>query len=223
MDHRRPLEPILPLGRLAHPGPDLNFFLHMLTAQVYPLLLQYTSKRYELKFSTTTKVLTIRSVLNCVFLLLILPWTSRFVINHWNLSAQRKDLYLARASLFLVSVGWTFVGASPVVALAVVSMCINCLGAGAMYLIRGFLTSLVPAHHVARVYSLVSVVDTVGSMLGAPFLAALLSRGLTIGGLGIGLPFFFLGGASLVLFLLLCVIGMRKGESEGYQSVEQDE
>lgn len=93
-------------------------------------------------------------------------------------------------------------------------MGITALGSGSYFLIRSFLTPLVPKHNVARLYSLISVVDTLGAMVGAPLLASLFNRGLKLGGYGVGLPFYYLGVTCFVITVVLCVVGIRKGEGE---------
>jgi uncharacterized YccA/Bax inhibitor family protein len=51
-------------------------------------------------------------------------------------------------------------------------------------------------------------------MRGAPLLAALFNWGLRVGGYGVGMPFYFLGVVCGVITVLLCVVGLRKGEDE---------
>lgn len=91
-------------------------------------------------------------------------------------------------------------------------MGVTALGSGSFALIRSFLTPLVPGRNVAALYSVISIVDTLGSMLGAPLLAVLFNRGLKVG--APGLPFVFLGAVCAGVAVLLCVVGVRKGEEE---------
>ena len=91
----------------------------------------------------------------------------------------------------LWTIGWTFVGLSPSLPLAAVSLAIAALGQGVTLLTRSFLASLLPPHHIARAYSIISVVETIGNMLGSPALAEIFTLGLSLGSLWIGLPFFF--------------------------------
>ena len=59
-----------------------------------------------------------------------------------------------------------------------------------------------------------SIIDTLGIMFGAPFMAALFKRGLALGGFWVGLPFYFLGLTAGCFSLVLFVVGLRKGEDE---------
>ncbi|GAB1729380.1 hypothetical protein NU195Hw_g5525t1 [Hortaea werneckii] len=190
----------------------LPFIGHSLIAQTSQLLLQYTSKRYRLTFSQATLLTTILNAVKVLLLFALLPYVSMLAMRVFRLSAQRKDLYLARASQGFVFVGWTMIGMSPNLVCVVVSMVVAALGQSTYFLIRSLLTSLVPAGQIARVYSIVSFVDTVGAMLGSPLLAGLFGRGLALGGGWVGLPFYFLGLISAGFAVLLFVVGLRKGE-----------
>ncbi|RMY76651.1 hypothetical protein D0862_13709 [Hortaea werneckii] len=190
----------------------LPFIGHSLIAQTSQLLLQYTSKRYRLTFSQATLLTTILNAVKVLLLFVLLPYASTLAMRYFRLSAQRKDLYLARASQGFVFVGWTLVGLSPNLACVVISLVVAALGQSAYLLIRSFLTSLVPADQIARVYSIVSLVDTVGAMLGSPLLAGLFGRGLALGQGWVGLPFYFLGVVSAAFAVLLFVVGLKKGE-----------
>lgn len=192
-----------------------TFFIHLMLADSGPLQLQYVSTRYHLSFSEATTRLTIRAIANIALFFLVLPAISKFLRERWDLSGLRADLWMSRASMAFWALGLLLFGLAPTIATSAIGMGIMALGYGSMFLIRSFLTPLVPAHHVARLYSVISVVDTLGGMLGAPFLAALFNRGLGVGGLAVGLPFYFLGVACLCIAVLLCVIGIRKGEEEG--------
>ena len=166
-------------------------------------------------------IFTIRNAVVTGLLFFILPWTSTTIMRRYHLSAQRKDLYLMRVSMVFLAVGWTLVGLSPNIPFAAISLAIASMGQGAMLLLRSFLTGLVEKHHVARLYSVISVVDTAGSMVGSPLLAGLFQRGLHMGGLWIGLPFYFLGVMSALFTILQFVIGLKKGEEE--ECVLEDE
>ena len=197
------------------------FILHMLVGTIGALLLQYLSKRYGLTFSDATLLMTIRSGVIVLLLFVILPYLSTMIMQKFQLSGPRKDLYLVRASLAFLVIGWVFVGFSPNIPIVALSLAISALGQGFALLLRSFLTSLVPAHHIARVYSIVSIVDTAGMMVGSPLLAGLFKRGLALGGAWIGLPFYFTALIGFMFLILLLVIRLRKCE-EGHVSADED-
>ena len=188
------------------------FLVHMLLSISSQLLLQYLCKRYALTLSEATLVATIRNGVTVLLLFIILPYVSTFVLKHYHLSGQRKDLYLARGSQVLVTVGWTLVGLSPNIPAVIVSLSIASLGQGAALLLRSFLTSLLPTNHIAQVYTAISIIDTLGVMGGAPLLAELFKRGLALGGAWKGLPYYFFGLTAALFTVLMFIVGLRKGE-----------
>jgi MFS family permease len=203
------------------PALILTWIFHMLMGTIGQLLMQYLSKRYGLTFSNATLLMTIKSGVIVLLLFVILPHLSTLIMRKFRLSAQRKDLYLVRVSLGFVAVGWMLVGLSPNIPTVAISLAIASLGMGFALLLRSFLTSLVEAHHIARVYSIISIVDTLGIMFGSPLLAGLFKRGLALGGAWVGLPFYFTGLVGFVFMLLLLCIQLRKGEAE-HASAHED-
>jgi len=187
------------------PALTTTFLLHLMVANSGALTTQYTSTRYALRLSRATQLLTLRFAL--------LPLLSSFLSKPpLALSPPRRDLYMSRASMAAWSLGFTLFGLAPTIASASLGMGISALGSGSFFLIRSFLTPLVPGRNVAALYSVVSVVDTLGAMLGAPLLAFLFNRGLSVG--VPGLPFLVLGAVCAGVAGLLCVVGVRKGEEE---------
>lgn len=194
------------------PALIIPFCGHMLIAAGGQLLLQYVSKRYALTFSTGTLLITIRNGMNVLLLIVIFPYVSTLLMKGYGLSNQRKDLYLARVSQILVAVGWTLLAASPNWPTSVIGLTIASFGQGAMLLVRSFLTSLAPAHHIGTIYSVISMWDAFGTMVGAPLLAGLYKHGMNLGGGWIGLPFYFIGLSSAFFACILFVVRLPKGE-----------
>ena len=195
----------------------LPFITHMLAASSTQLLLQYISKRYNLTFSSATLLVTVRNGVQVLLLFTILPCVSTLAMKRFRLSSQTKDLYLARASQVLAAVGWVAVAASPNIPVVAISLAVVSMGQGAMLLVRSFLSSIVPADEIARTYSVIAIVDTVGVMLGSPLLAILFEKGMVKGPAWTGLPFLFLGSSAALFAGLLFVIRLRKGEDEVVQ------
>ena len=128
-------------------------------------------------------------------------------------SAQRKDLYLARASQVLWTIGWTLFGLSPTIPFAAVSLATAALGQGMPILTRSFLTPLLPSHHIARAYSIISLAETIGNMLGSPALAEIFTLGLSLGGMWVGLRFFFVGLVSAAFTVIMFAVRLQRGEN----------
>ncbi|KAK4987708.1 hypothetical protein LTR50_004456 [Elasticomyces elasticus] len=188
----------------------LPFMAYMFLLSASTILLQYISKRYGLSFSRATLILAIRSGVDVVVLLLVLPGLSKLLVTRYGMHGKKKDLYLGRASALLLSAGWSLVALSPTLPLAAVSLVIATLGSGMILLVRSFMTALIPANQVARLYTLISIVDTLGLMAGGPLLAGIFKAGLSAGGGLVGLPFLCIGILMLLVTGLLFVVRLRK-------------
>ena len=196
------------------PALVLTFLIHLTVGASSALTTQYISTRYHLRLSEATALLTLRALANITLLFALLPLLSALLTTHLHLTPARRDLYMSRASMAAWALGWLVFGLAPTLAAATLGMGISALGAGSFFLIRSFLTPLVPERHVAALYSVVSIVDTLGAMLGAPLLAGLFNRGLKVG--APGLPFLFLGAVCAGVAVLLCVVGVGDdGEGVG--------
>lgn len=204
------------------PALIVPFLLHMVVGSISSLLLQYLSKRYGLTFSNATLLMAIRSGVIVLLLFIVLPYLSTILMRKYHLSGPRKDLYLVRASLAFIAVGFMFVGFSPNIPVVAISLALSALGQGFALVLRSFLTALVPSHHIARVYSIVSILETIGMMVGSPLLAGLFKRGLALGGAWIGLPFYFTALVSAMFLLLLLSIRLRKCE-DGHVCLDEEE
>lgn len=70
------------------------------------------------------------------------------------------------------------------------------LGAGYSSSIRGVLTSVTSSQHRALLYSIMSMLDVIGTLIGSPLWPAVYRFGLKAGGIWTGLPF---GVAAIML------------------------
>ncbi|KAK3623799.1 hypothetical protein LTR22_024227 [Elasticomyces elasticus] len=199
-----------------------SFIGQILIASSAPLLVQYVSKRYAVTLAEATLLMTIRNAVNAIQLFFILPYISTVIVETYSLSGQLKDLYLMRASQVLVAIGWISIGASPSVPSVAISLAIISFGNGSLLLARSFLTSLVPAHQIASIFSIICVVDTVGTMLGAPILAQLFKRGLALKGGWIGLPFYFIGTFSALFAVVFFYVRLQEDQQQ-HQVLNEEE
>lgn len=192
----------------------LPFAMHMLVGNSSQLVIQYISKRYGLTLAKSTFLMTIRNAVNCALMFFILPYMSTMVMSMYALSSLRKDLYLARVSQLLVAIGWTCVAFSPNIWMVTCGLGIASLGSASLLLLRSFIASLVSSHEVARVNSIMAIVDSIGLIVGNPLLARLFKTGLSLGGVWVGLPFFFVGIISTLAAVVFILVQLRNGEGE---------
>ncbi|KAK3073111.1 hypothetical protein LTR53_005592 [Teratosphaeriaceae sp. CCFEE 6253] len=189
------------------------FIAHMLLGMSSQLLIQYMSKRYGISFSDATLLLTVYNGVRVALLFVILPYLSTHLLRTLGWSVPVKDLYLTRLSMFFMLAGFVLIAMSPSAWTVAISLAIASLGSGAYLVLRSFIASLVPAHHIARLFSTITLIDTLGSMFGSALLAGLFKRGLVLGGGWIGLPFYFIGLISAAFAAMLFTVRLRPGES----------
>jgi hypothetical protein len=157
--------------------------------------------------------------MNLILLLAILPFLSHILTSptksryarlalRFHLSTQAKDLLLARLSLVLQIIGFVFLGVSArrspardtdsetaiPIFLAMTGLMVFTLGTGFSSLCRSLITTLVDRQHVARLYAVIAVIETLGALIVAPMLAVLYAWGLRLSDNGknqgyLGLPY----------------------------------
>ncbi|TLD32085.1 MFS transporter [Venturia nashicola] len=195
------------------------FFLHMLILN-RDTLLQYISTRYAISIASATVLISVRSGLILFSLLLFLPALSYLLRHRLQLSSQKSDLILAQGSTIIMGLGFLMIALAPTIPLLMVAMALNSFGWGLTLFLRSLMTSLIEEHHIARLNTLVGVVDTIGFMTGSPFLAWAFGKGLELGGWRTGLPFLICAGALAIVTIFQARLGIR--EDRDFQQADED-
>ncbi|KAI1974976.1 hypothetical protein LOZ56_001004, partial [Ophidiomyces ophidiicola] len=108
-----------------------------------------------------------------------------------------------RVSAVFGVVGSMMMGLSASPAPLILSLLFFTLSAGFSAATQSYATSLVEPSEVTILFSLLAVVSIAGTLVASPLLAATFRFGMSIGGAGLGLPF-FVGAA----FFLVSGIGV---------------
>jgi len=179
----------------------LTFLANSLARSAVELLLQYASYRYHWTIAQASLLLPLRTAVQLVLLLFLLPYLSYVLIIRKSMDSKIKDLWISRGSAFMLVIGSIGVGLSPSPVVLALFLVIYALGSGFATAVRSLATSMVESHQIARLYAVMTVTDMLGGMLAGPSLSALYAWGLNLGGAWVGLPFI----ASGVLFLLVAI------------------
>ncbi len=167
---------------------------------------QYISKRFGWSLAGAGYLLTIRGLVTMAVLLVILPWLSKLLMaghQHDPGAATTKDLVLARYST-LVAVLGALLMAAPDINVAIAGLTTQTLAAGLGPLCRSLAAAyLVEAGDTSKLYTLISIVETVGMMYAGPALAWSFAVGMRLKGVWLGLPYFGLAGA-----FVLCLVAL---------------
>lgn len=194
------------------------FFLSSLASSDTKLLPQYISKRYHWSFASAGYLLSCKAVVNFVLLTVVIPSLLRSRHSSSGVSQGDNDTDRANSRYALVCWFISVLGASAIAVstdiwLLFPSLLIYALGSALPIFTLSLLKSpaIAPKHDghptgsidpETHIFSLVVMVKTLGSLLGAPLMAALWVHGINTGGAALGTPF-FVSAACYVLAILV--------------------
>ncbi|RFU76030.1 cop9 signalosome complex subunit 2 [Trichoderma arundinaceum] len=152
-------------------------------------ILQYMTRRFNWEWSTATYVNTVSSLTAVFTLLVALPLASSILTKRFRFNPISRDLFLARASIIVFTVGSLLTALAGVPWLFICAMAITNLGGGLSSLTRALLNAVVEPHTIATLNTTMSTMETLMGFIGSPVMGWLLSRGMELGGVWMGLPY----------------------------------
>lgn len=138
-------------------------------------------------------MLSFQAGLTLTLLAVILPIASQTLVRRTTLSAQARNLWLARISVLMSTIGCFTIGLSETEGFMYIGVGLFALGYGYSPLIRSLLASVIDKRHFSTMYTTISIFETMGSVVAGPLLAASFRTGLEWGRSWIGLPFLVAG------------------------------
>lgn len=201
------------------------FLLASLASSDTKLLVQYISKRYSWTFASAGYLISGKAVVNFVLLTVVIPRVLRSSAPAAaSSSSDRLNIRFANAC-FLVSVLGAFaIAFAATIWLLIPALFVYALGSALPIFTLSLLKS--PSITSARrqddnddestseaqvqthIFSIVMLVKTLGSLIGAPLMAFLWVRGIGLGGAALGMPFFTSAGLYAVATLVFGQIKM---------------
>ncbi|KAH7220193.1 hypothetical protein BKA60DRAFT_596489 [Fusarium oxysporum] len=179
-----------------------SFMLTSLASSDTKLLVQYISARYKWTFTSAGYLLSGKAIVNFTLLTIVIPKLLRSArqvrqddaAEAADKSNIRNAMYCLVASVF----GALGIAIASEIWMLIPSMFVYALGSALPIFTLSLLKSpVISPPHISdssdpepHIFSIVMLVKTVGSLLGAPLMAALWVRGLGIGGMALGMPFF---------------------------------
>ncbi|CAM1501387.1 Fc.00g105490.m01.CDS01 [Cosmosporella sp. VM-42] len=184
-----------------------SFLLTSLASSDTKLLVQYISKRYHWTFASAGYLLSGKAIVNFTLLTVIVPRFLRLSPSASRArveTADRVNVRYARFCLIISILGASSIAVAAKIWLLVPSLLLYALGSALPIFTLSLLKSPAvcappqrnPDHPndvsnpESHIFSIVMLVKTVGSLLGAPIMAALWVRGIEIGGGALGMPYF---------------------------------
>ncbi|KAL4807363.1 MFS general substrate transporter [Aspergillus unguis] len=178
-----------------------SFVLSQLALGSSSFLTQYISTRFNWSLAKAQLLSSLHSLATIPVFALLIPYLTNKTLAALNSSL--RDLNIARSSIFSLSLGCFGIGFSPIIYLLVPSLCIHALGSGFALAARSLITGLVQREETARLYAVVGVMQSIGSVLGSLVATNAFKAGLNMGGGWIGLVY---SKQAIRLFLILCII-----------------
>ncbi|KAF2261848.1 MFS general substrate transporter [Lojkania enalia] len=175
-------------------------FLAQFRNNTIEILLPYTSIRFGLELGETAMLLSVVSAVNIVVFLILLPAATTFLQENIGLSSHLVNMYVARTSSAMLTIGAAILAAAPNVGIVVFALIVYATGFGVRLSILAVLTACVSStKETARLYTLVATTDAVAHMIASPSLQWVWGRALHIGGRWVVLPFLVLMVSSLLI------------------------
>ncbi|KAI8937449.1 hypothetical protein NX059_005171 [Plenodomus lindquistii] len=174
-----------------------SFFLTALASSDTKLLVQYISKRYEWTFAQAGYMLSAKALVNFTLLAIVVPRIIRASMSTKSVHGSEVRLnYLgAEASIIVSVIGVLCVALAFKFWMLLAALIVYALGSA----LPVFTMSLVKSPLIAiagsdvQDFSIIMLVKTLGSLVGAPLMTVLWVHAIKLGGIGLGLPYFVSG------------------------------
>ncbi|KAI9170832.1 MFS efflux pump atnC [Paramyrothecium foliicola] len=190
-----------------------SFFLTSLASSDTKLLVQYISGKYRWTFAAAGYLLSAKAMVNFVLLTVVVPRFLRSLKTPDQESVDRANISCAKSCLAVSVLGALGIALSPSFLMLVPSLLVYALGSALPIFTLSLLKSPVvcpPSSGTeTHIYSIVMLIKTVGSLLGAPLMAALWVNGIGIGGVALGFPYFVSAACYMVAAIVISKITMN--------------
>ncbi|KAG6360864.1 hypothetical protein INS49_011931 [Diaporthe citri] len=192
----------------------------------------YISKRYRWTFASAGYLLSGKAVVNFVLLTIIVPRVLRSAVAGANGSSPgasgRINFRFAKLCFGVSVLGAAAIAVSATIWLLVPALLVYALGSALPIFTLSLLkspaicsssaddrlegdreASLPGADAETPIFSIVMLVKTLGSLLGAPLMAFLWVRGIGLGGAALGMPYFVSAGCYAAAIFIFCRIRIQ--------------
>lgn len=194
---------------------------HPIISSTLQFLNIFVPKRYHVHITETGYIQTAFGISQAFILLCFMPFLSTAIMEPSAArcfgikSEKHRDLVLARASYFVSAVGAFIMAASPSLGGFVVGILALSVGSGQSSLVKSVLAVYVDAEHRSRLFTVLSVVDTISQFYAHPMLAGLFAEGMRLGGEWIGLPYLGISALCIIPCLLLFFVRLPRNRNDG--------
>lgn len=147
------------------------------------LLILLVTARFHWTLAQAGYLMSIRGFGDIFVFLVLIPVVTKILMSDrfgFRYSTAQKDLTLAKAFLILLTVGTTLLTV-PAIPAVVGGVFTITLGFGWMAMCRSLMVAFVDESQLSQLYSLIGMVESIGSFVGQPSLSGLYSLGTNLG------------------------------------------
>ncbi|WYZ35754.1 hypothetical protein EsH8_X_000401 [Colletotrichum jinshuiense] len=184
----------------------LTFLVTTLGKHSHDILLQFARKRYGWSWSQAGYLITLKSLVDLLLLVVILPSTSYIMTKVLSTSARFKDFWMARASCAFLALGVLTTGLSSKESIMIIGLVLYCMGSAYNLILRSLLASLIQPNHRASLFNFIGMLENLGALVAGPLLVVSFQVGLRLEGVWIGLPFVAAGVLFISALIVLCSV-----------------
>lgn len=181
------------------------FFLASLASSDTKLLVQYISKRYHWTFASAGFLISSKAVVNFILLTSVVPRVIQRTITSASRSSEDTiNMRYAKVCFSVSILGAMCIGFASTIWILVPSLFVYALGSALPIFTLSLLKSPAISSTTQQdgfdaaadtdvethIFSIVMLVKTLGSLVGAPLMAFLWVRGIGLGGAALGMPYF---------------------------------
>jgi len=197
----------------------VSFVVNALAIPLLGLVMQYMSSKFHWKLSQGAWVLSFQAAVQILLLTTALPFVDLH-LKRKHKSPERANLIVSRGSIGFLIAGTVVIGLAAQSGVVFLGVFIYTCGSGYIPALRSFLTSLVPRDEIALLFTMISVFESVGALVGSPLLALAFSTGIHKGGVMTGLPFFC---AAIIYAVSALSIWSLKPPETSYRPLDEEE
>lgn len=184
------------------------FLVYRLSRGSSWFLVQYISTRYHWTLAQSNLLMSFRPVLTIPLFLFILPWISRILLR--KMSSTQKDLRLARYSIVFFTLGTLGIGLAPSIPTLIISLVVQAAGAGFLFATRSLITSLIRREQTAKLFTVIEILQSVGSVIASLVITNVFRLGIDLGGVWIGLAWFMTSALFVMVGVAVWLVRIPK-------------
>ncbi|KAI8403728.1 hypothetical protein FOFC_17171 [Fusarium oxysporum] len=171
------------------------FFFFQVARDSTNYLIPWVSLRFGETMARAGLLFSLRAIMSSLLYFVILPLATSWIDQTWQ--SANRDLALSASGAFCCTLGTLIVTAAPNLATVAFGFALSVLGSSMTVTLRSFLASNVQNAFSGRLFAGISMIGTIGSLVGMPIMGAAYSLGINY---NIGLPFLV---SALSYFLVL--------------------